>query len=497
MLYPDELLREVQRLARFGISQIDLKTGAATWTDQVYELYGWEVGAVEPRLETLLTRVYPGDEKVVRASFERAKKAQSQSPLEFRIVRPDGEIRTLQVRAKLFRDRAGVPVAMLCTVTDISEHKATAARLVFTDRMASVGTLAAGVAHEINNPLAFISANLELIGTELEPSQNPDVQAMLAETRTGVERIRTIVRGLSAFARTDEDQRSAISIEQVLDLSVLVTGPQIRHRAQLVRSAGLVPEVIANQATLGQVFINLLVNATEAIPEGEVERNTIAISTRTDEAGWAVIEIRDTGRGIAREIREQIFDPFFTTKAIGQGTGLGLSICHGIVRSLGGEIGLTSSPSGTTFTVALPPAVTPTRAAPATAPPAVISPAATKVLIIDDEVVFANALRRLLARDRHQITIVHTGQEALSRLAAGERFEVILCDLMMPAMSGMEVHQKIAALAPEQAARMIFLTGGAFSPLARQFLDGANIVWFDKPCDLKALREAILRVAGQ
>lgn len=500
MLYPDELLREVQRLARFGISQIDLKTGVAVWTDPVYELYGWEVGAVEPRLETLLTRVYPGDEKVVRAAFERAKKAPSQSPLEFRIVRPDGEIRTVQVRAKLFRDSAGVPVRMLCTVSDISEHKATAARLVFTDRMASVGTLAAGVAHEINNPLAFISANLELVESELGAPASADVRAMLAETRTGVERIRTIVKGLGAFARADEDQRAPLSIEQVLDLAVLVTGPQIRHRAQLVRVAGPAPEVIANQATLGQVFINILVNATEAIPEGGVERNTIAISTRTDEAGWAVIEIRDTGRGIAREIREQIFDPFFTTKPVGQGTGLGLSICHGIVRSLGGEIGLTSSPGGTTFTIALPPAVAPTRAAPETppvAPPVAVSAAATKVLIIDDEVVFAHALRRLLGRDHHRITIVHTGHEALARLAAGERFDVILCDLMMPAMSGMEVHQKVVALAPEQAARMIFLTGGAFSPLAKQFLEGSNNPWFDKPCDLQALRSAILRVASK
>jgi CheY-like chemotaxis protein len=116
-------------------------------------------------------------------------------------------------------------------------------------------------------------------------------------------------------------------------------------------------------------------------------------------------------------------------------------------------------------------------------------------MIIDDEVVFANALRRLLGRDNHQITIVHEGQEALSRIAAGERFDAILCDLMMPAMSGMEVHQKIVALSAEQAERMIFLTGGAFSPLAKAFLERANNLWFDKPCDLQALRSAILRVA--
>ncbi len=500
MLYPDDVLSEVQHLVRFGITQMDLRTGIATWSDQVYRLYGWEVGEVEPKLETLLSRVYSGDEKRVRAAFDRARKAQARSPLEFRIVRPDGELRTMQVRAKLYSDGNGVPLRMLCTTIDISEHKDTAARLVFTDRMASVGTLAAGVAHEINNPLAFISANLDLIATELGEPLSAEIHSMLAETSVGVERIRNIVRGLGAFSRTDENQRAPISVEQVLDLAVLMAGPQIRHRAQLVRTSAPLPEVIANQATLGQVFLNILVNATEAIPEGQVDRHTISITTRTDDAGWAVVSIRDTGGGIPHEIRGQIFDPFFTTKPIGKGTGLGLSICHGIVRSLGGEIGFTSSPgAGTTFTIALPPAVAPARAIPEpidmATPLLTAQRSRSNVMIIDDEVVFANALRRLLGRDQHQITIVHTGQEALARLAAGERFDAILCDLMMPAMSGMEVHQQVVALAPEQAERMIFLTGGAFSPLAKQFLDRASNLWFDKPCDLQALRSAIIRVA--
>ena len=500
MLYPDDLLSEVQRLVRFGITQMDLRTGTAAWSDEVYRLYGWEVGEVEPKLETLLSRVYPGDEKRVRAAFDRARKAQAQSTLEFRIVRPDGELRTLQVRAKLFSDGKGVPIRMLCTTIDITEHKETAARLVFTDRMASVGTLAAGVAHEINNPLAFISAHLELISTELGDPLSAEIHTILDETRVGVERIRNIVRGLNAFSRTDDDQRAPISVEQVLDLAVLMAGPQIRHRAQLVRASGPLPEVVANQATLGQVFLNILVNATEAIPEGQVDRQTISIAARTDDAGWAIVEIRDTGCGIPREIRGQIFDPFFTTKPVGTGTGLGLSICHGIVRSLGGEIGFTTTPgAGSTFTIALPPAVAPARATPEPVvmetPVEATQRAHTKVMIIDDEVVFANALRRLLGRDHHQITIVHEGQEALARIAAGERFDAILCDLMMPAMSGMEVHEKILGLAPDLAERMIFLTGGAFSPLAKQFLDRANNLWFDKPCDLQALRSAILRVA--
>jgi CheY-like chemotaxis protein len=287
-------------------------------------------------------------------------------------------------------------------------------------------------------------------------------------------------------------------VQRVLELALLMTDNQIRHRAQLVRAYGPMPNVVANQATLAQVFLNLLINAAEAIPEGETERHSITVSTRTDSAGWAIIEIRDTGRGIAREIQNQIFDPFFTTKPIGKGTGLGLSICHGIIRSIGGELGFTTSPgAGTVFRVALPPAVAPVRelAPPAEPPPVTEKTAPTRLLIVEDEIVFAHALRRLLQRDKHSITIVHEGKEALARAESGERFDVIVCDLMMPAMSGMELHAKLSVIAPDQAARVIFLTGGAFSPMAKQFLERVPNAWFEKPCDLEQLRAAILRVS--
>jgi PAS domain S-box-containing protein len=496
-----ELLKEVQQLLRFGITEIDVRTGAVTWSDELFRIFGWEPGEVTPGLEALLARVYPADVASVRHRFDRAGKVQLTSPIEFRIVHPDGELRTLQTRSRLILDEQGAPSRVVCTTIDVSEHKETAARLVFTDRMASVGTLAAGVAHEINNPLAFISAHLDLITDEFGESLPGDLGLMLGETRRGVDRIRNIVRGLQAFSRTDEDQRAPLDVARVLDLAVLMAGTEIRHRAELVRNDAPLPAVVANQATLGQVFLNLLVNATESIPEGQTDQHRITISTRTDESGWGIIEIRDTGRGIPREIQGQIFDPFFTTKPIGKGTGLGLSICHGIVRSIGGEIGFTSEPgAGAVFRVALPPALAPNRVLdvqPAVAvesQQAATAPRTTRVLIIDDEVVFANALRRLLSRDRHAITIVNDAKEAVVRAIAGERFDAILCDLMMPSMSGMEVHAQMMAIAPEQAARMIFLTGGAFSPSAKEFLARIPNTRFDKPCDLEALRAAILRI---
>ncbi len=501
MQYPDDLLGVVQQLARFGITTVDLRTGAVTWSDELYRIYGWEPGAVTPGLETLLQRVDPADVKRVRAETERAHRVQPGAPIEYRILRDEGELRTLQTRVQLFHDAHGAPSRMVGTTIDITEHVETAARLVFTDRMAAVGNLAAGAAHEINNPLAFISAHLELIEQELGEPLPGELATMLVETKVGVDRIRNIVRGLVAFSSTDEDQRKPLDLERVLELAVLMASNQIRHRANLVRAYGPLPSVMANQATLGQVFLNLLVNACEAIPEGDTEHHTITISTRTDDAGWAIIEIADTGRGIAREIQGRLFDPFFTTKPIGKGTGLGLSMSHGIVRSLGGELGFTSEPGdGAVFRVAIPPAVAASHApAPSSAPPAATPTteprSRSRVLIIDDEVVFANALRRLLARDDHQITIVHDGREAIARALAGERFDAILCDLMMPAISGMEVHAQLSSISPELAARMIFLTGGAFSASAKQFLEKLANPWFEKPCDLELLRAAIAQIA--
>jgi signal transduction histidine kinase/CheY-like chemotaxis protein len=441
--------------------------------------------------------VYPADVERVRTQLRRSIRVQPLEPIEFRIVWPSGQLRTVQIRARLITDERGEPRQFIGATHDITDHKDTTARLVFTDRMASVGALAGGVAHEINNPLAFISAHLELITDELGPTPPGDIASLLADARGGVDRIKNVVRGLQAFSSHDDGARTAVDLPRVLDLAVLMTANQIRHRALLVREDRPLPQVLAHSATLTQVFTNLLINAAEAIPEGDTEHHRVSITMRTDDAGWAIIEIRDTGRGIPREIQNQIFDPFFTTKPIGKGTGLGLSICHGVVGSLGGELSFTTAPgAGTVFHVALPPAGAQPRPPEPPPEPAVAPRPRTRVLIIDDEVVFAHALRRLLSKDKHQLSIIHDGREAIARAEAGDRFDAIVCDLMMPAMSGMELYDQLTAVAPEQAARMIFLTGGAFSPAAKEFLARVPNRWFEKPCDLDVLRAAIARVAS-
>ncbi len=477
------LLGEIQALAHIGVWEWDLTTNELHWSDELYQILGLAPREVPAAFETWLDRVHPEDLTQVKSYFSRIRRDRSPISLEYRVVRGNST-RTIQGRGRVTEDANG-HVRITGVDQDITDTKELATRLVFTDRMIAIGTLAGGVAHEINNPLAVIATNLEMLA-----ERDPD--STIGEALQAVDRIRRIVRGLVAFSRADENLRSPIDVERVLELAINMTGNEIRHSAKLIKRYGGVPLVDANEARLGHVFINLLINAAEAIEPGHAKDNEIEITTSTDSAGWVVIKVRDSGIGIDRGIQSRVFDPFFTTKPIGKGTGLGLSICHGIVRSLGGDIAVSSDAGkGTTFTVTLPPALD--NRAPAPPPSsdhvAVIDQRG-RVMLIDDEVLFANSLRRLLAHE-HEVTVVNNGRDAIARFRDGEQFDVIICDLMMPDVTGADVFRTLEDIAPAQAERVIFLTGGAFSPTSQEFLASVPNRCFEKPCDLQTLRAVI------
>lgn len=274
-------------------------------------------------------------------------------------------------------------------------------------------------------------------------------------------------------------------------MSINMAYNEIRHRARLVKDYGEVPLVLADDARLGQVFINLLVNAAQAIPEGDWESNEIRLVTSTDVAGNAVIEVRDTGSGIPSAVMERIFEPFFTTKPIGEGTGLGLSICHNIIVGLGGTITARNlERRGACFRVTLP--RTERAATPKTDKLSVIAPPKrAAVMVIDDEPAVGTTLKRLL-RD-HDVTVFQRATDALALLATGKVFDVILSDLMMPEMSGMEFYAELTRNYPKLVDRVVFVTGGAFTPATNAFLDAIPNEWLTKPFDVKTVRDAIQR----
>jgi len=393
----------------------------------------------------------------------------------------------------------------VATCQDLTERRSQA-RLLLTDRMVSVGTLAAGVAHEINNPLAFVLTNLSFITDALAELEREggrpgrenvlrELSEAVADVREGAERVRDIVRDLKIFSRGDDGSRVTVDVERVLESSVKMAWNQIRHRARLVREFGQdVPPVEAEEARLGQVFLNLVLNAVQAIPEGDAKANEIRIATRRDPKGHVVVEIRDTGVGIPEEVRRHLFEPFFTTKPVGVGTGLGLYLCREIVLGLGGLIEVESKPGGgAAFRVLLPAQGQPALARtdrPGTASSAPVPPRG-RVLVVDDDAMLASTIARILSK--HEVILVGSARDALERLSRGERYDVILCDLMMPEMSGIDLHAELAKNAPDVLPAMVFLTGGAFTPHASDFVARVPNEVIEKPFDPAALRALVAK----
>ncbi|HEY0989033.1 MAG TPA: ATP-binding protein [Kofleriaceae bacterium] len=458
----------------------------------------------------LADRVHADDRAQIAELFRKVTALEPQHAsevIELRMCSADGSWRVCEMSG--IRVDIGGELTVVLSGRDITERKRLRAKLLVSDRMASLGTLVAGIAHEINNPLAYVTGNLEAVaeilvdGTEsqfrADGAQRTEIVAAISDARDGADRVRKIVHGLRMFSRSEEEKRVPVALPGVLDAAIRLTSNEIRHRGRLVREFGPAPLVLADDGRLTQVFINLLVNAAHAIPEGRSDDNRITVRTRADDQGRAVIEVEDTGVGMTPEVQSRVFDPFFTTKDVGGGTGLGLSICHGIISGLGGQIAIDSAPGrGTTVRVVLPPA----SAVPAIAPAAseTTAGAATehkrhRVMLVDDEPQVAHTMERLLRRD-HDITVALCGDEALAHITAGERFDVIVSDVMMPNMTGIELLEQLRSIAPGQAERLIFLSGGAFTAQAREQLASLGVLQLEKPVTAKELRASIVRIAS-
>lgn len=449
------------------------------------------VREVNHRLEEALGR--PRAEIVGRVGPAFTQPGEDRSgPVE--IARPDGA--PVLLECSNTEAAVGKETLRFSIARDVTEQVRANAQLMASDRMASVGMLAAGVAHEINNPLAALMVNLEFAAEALDAAQSgaaapdlPELQEVLADARESAERVRAIAQDLKTFSRAEEDSRGPVDVHHILESSLRMARTEIRHRAVVVKEYGRIAPVIANDSRLGQVFLNLIVNAAQAMPEGHADRNTLRIRTQTRPGdGGVVVEISDTGPGIPPEIAAKVFTPFFTTK--GGGTGLGLAICRRILGALGGEITLTSEVGkGTTATVRLPAAE---HQPAAVKPMSAVASASRRgrVLVVDDEAIVGTMIRRIIGRE-HDVEVTDSGREALARITAGERFDVILCDVTMPVLTGLEFRAELARAVPEQAERIVFVTGAAFVPRTRQALDEVPNARIDKPFDIATLRRLV------
>ncbi|MBL8716468.1 MAG: response regulator [Myxococcales bacterium] len=415
------------------------------------------------------------------------------SPIEALTLDCAGRTVSLQAGAAPVADKSTTYGAVL-VLRDVTELRQMRRQLEFSDRLAALGTLAAGVAHEINNPLTFVTANLDFVRRQLDSlgraARDPDALAPLGEALLeasfGADRVAHIVSELRLFARP-EPRPGPTRIENVLRWCIAVAQHEIRPRARLVVRFGVTPLVIGDETRLGQVFLNLLVNAAHAIPAGKPAENLVSVETIADADGGCTVTIVDTGAGMTADVAARVFEPFFTTKRVGQGTGLGLSVSHAIVTALGGRIELESRPGcGTTFRVHLRPSTETLVDRPA-AEAVVVEPG--RILVVDDEPFLLATLRRTL--NTHHVTTCSSVKEARAVFAGGARFDVVLCDLQMPHETGMDLYRDLQVIDPVQAERVLFLTGGAFTEDAAKFVATRPERVIHKPFDPKALRARV------
>ena len=380
-------------------------------------------------------------------------------------------------------------------------------RMIENERLAVVGQLTAGLAHEINTPCSFLLANLHVLrghlaGIErltthsLESAGLPSaisaagMPALLAEMTQivddcviGGERIRRIVRDLRTFGRGAREARQSTDLNELLDSTLSMMQAELTMRARVERHLDPVASVEAHPGRIAQVFVHLLMNAMDATPAGDHSRGIIEVSSSMDDDRWVVVRIKDSGVGIPAEVLPRIFEPYFTTKPVGEGTGLGLAVSLDIVRHHGGDLRIYSSLGrGTIAEVRLPVPMAKASTAPEPSPQP-----RRRILVVDDEPNVLRAVARQIGQD-HDVVTAQNGAAALAILEQDQRFDGILCDLVMPGVTGIDVYDAIRARHPALVSKFTVLTGGTFNERAHRFLHEQHLRILEKPFDLEELR---------
>jgi len=407
-----------------------------------------------------------GREAIASVLAPNADAARRLPRVEVPFRRADGAVVLLELAPSQpveFDGEAGVLVGH-----DVTERREMQVKSQLADRMASIGTIAAGVAHEINNPLTYVIDNVRRIGelaSTASGGSRSELRELVGEAVSGLERVELIVRDLKMFSRADGDAVSAVDVRDVIESTARIAASQIRSRAQLTLDLAEIPKTAGHPTRLGQVILNLLLNAAQAIPEGAPDRNRIDVVARS-QGGVTVIEVKDTGSGIRPEHLTRIFEPFVT--------------------SMGGTVAVESRlGEGTTIRVTLPVTTPPAATPPAVEPRVVREAIRKRILVVDDEPLVARALQRALRA--HDVTVALGGREALDVLRA-DAFDVIVCDLMMPGVSGIDLYEQLPG---ELRRRFVFATGGAFNQRAQQFLAEVPNQRIDKPFDPKLVAKMV------
>ena len=359
----EEHLERAQALAEVGSGEFDFTTGAGYWSPQVYRIFGLAPGAVPATNEVFHDIVHPDDRARLDENRLRQERGEIVPRCEYRIVRPDGEVRRILRMGDVTFDAAGRPARYLITIQDVTELREAERQrdefqrqMLHTQRLEALGTLAGGIAHDLNNTLVPVLALAKLM---LKDRPEGEERRNLEVIQRAGEQARDLVRRVLAFARKGPIERKPVDLRAVVDDALKMLRVSVPPRIAIEERLGAVAPVLADAGQIHQVVVNLVTNAAQAIGERD---GTISISlgTRPGDPGSIRLAVADDGPGMSDAVQARVFEPFFSTKGIGAGSGLGLSIVHGIVTGHGGSVAVDSRPGrGARFTVDLPAATTP------------------------------------------------------------------------------------------------------------------------------------------
>jgi len=455
--------------------------------------------------------VHSDHHAIIQERLDKILKDGSSNPtIRSKITAKDGHLVEVETRSLSiqFDGKRNVLVIM----RDITQQNQMERQATLNDKLATVGTLAAGVAHEINNPLTYVLANLTFLQEqfndidrhmEMKGSMDDtckgvfkEMRSELADIAKGGDKIRDIVKGLKAFVRSNDDELEKVDLNQAVESAINMSFHIIKQKARVEKNFAVdLPHLLANSGKLQQVFINLLINAAQSMEGNNPEKNKISIRTgRYD--GIVFVEFKDTGVGIPEKVLPRIFDPFFTTKPTGVGTGLGLSVCNEILNHYGGSIEVQSAVGkGSTFTVKLPREHGPEEAVNNPALPAEVKPG--RILIVDDEPGNLDVLCKILKKCGLVISAL-SGLDAMGILEREKgEFEAILSDINMPDMDGMGLYKNVALKFPGLEKRIVFITGGIFSDDIKDFLKSIPNICLEKPFRIEEIRETVSRIMNE
>jgi two-component system NtrC family sensor kinase len=474
------------RGAGVGLWDWDLKAGRTYFSPRLHELVGVADGALGTSISGLFGRLHPEDRAALDAHLQRRFSHQRRR-LEFE-VRANvtaGEQRWLLVRGLIVYED-GRPVRLVGSLGDITDRKRAFEEiqrqrevLHQNEKMTMLGSLLAGVAHELNNPLSVVIGQVALLE---RTTSDPAVLKRAERIHKATERCARIVRTFLAMARQRHREPASVNLNSIVETAVELLAFQLRSGdVQVVCDfAADLPPVLADADQLHQVITNLIVNARQALTDSSPPR-TIRIATRIEAAGGRLhIVVSDNGPGVPAGIRQRIFDPFFTTKVAGEGTGIGLSLCSSIVRAHGGTISLSDTPGGgATFDIALP------LQASESAPPLALGeveavPTGWRVLIVEDEAEIAATLSEILRSEGHEPSVAADGKEGLA-CALARNYDLILSDIRLPVLDGLGLYKALQRRRPGALDRFAFITGDTLSADIQSFLAETHALCLEKP----------------